>query len=378
MFAAGMNERDQLESLDRVLRNSQFAREIALSWMPARAFATCCLMLALIAGLAPSAAWALEAPRFHWTLSPAERARLIFLQGIAAVYVFTLGAVLGSFLNVVIYRLPRGLNIVRPRSRCPACATPIQMRDNLPVLGWLLLRGKCRICGGPISPRYPLVEAAIGTLLLLLCWLQVRLGGVNLPNWTPTPLDDLMILSWQMPWGNFLIVFYHAWLLVTLFVATLIQADGFRVPGVIVRLALAIGLLLPLAWPWLRPLATWGNTTGTGSTTPFLDGLTGGIAGLAAGGLLSFLPARSGHGSRRSLIYALLLIGVFLGWQAAIALASICLIPLLLVGVFLAESRALPRTPLVWPMLAAWVYVPLWRFAVAFGDWLLAIFTNAP
>lgn len=296
-----------------------------------------------------------------------ERARLIFLQGVAAVYVFTLGAVLGSFLNVVIYRLPRGLNIVRPRSRCPACATPIEMRDNLPVLGWLLLRGKCRICGGPISPRYPLVEAAVGTILLLLCWLEVRLGGINLPNWTPAPLDDLMILSWRMPWGNFLLVFYHAWLLITLLVATLIQADGFRVPGIVVRLALAIGLLLPLAWPWLRPLAVWGNTSGVGSSMPVLDGLAGAIAGLAIGGLLSLLTARSVYEAGKSLVFALVLIGVFLGWQAAITLAAACLVPLLLTRFFAAASSSLQRTPLVWPLLATWAYVPLWKLIIDLG-----------
>jgi leader peptidase (prepilin peptidase)/N-methyltransferase len=68
--------------------------------------------------------------------------------------------VIGSFLNVVAYRLPRGESLVRPGSRCPSCGTPIKARDNLPVLGWLLLRGRCRSCGAPISPRYPAVEAA--------------------------------------------------------------------------------------------------------------------------------------------------------------------------------------------------------------------------
>jgi len=69
-----------------------------------------------------------------------------------------LGAAVGSFLNVVAYRLPRGESLISPRSRCPGCATPIQSRDNLPVLSWLLLRGRCRSCGEAISARYPLVE----------------------------------------------------------------------------------------------------------------------------------------------------------------------------------------------------------------------------
>jgi leader peptidase (prepilin peptidase) / N-methyltransferase len=69
-----------------------------------------------------------------------------------------LGAVLGSFLNVVIHRLPRGESLVHPRSRCPSCETQIAGYDNIPIVSWLLLRGRCRHCGAPISPRYPAVE----------------------------------------------------------------------------------------------------------------------------------------------------------------------------------------------------------------------------
>lgn len=69
-----------------------------------------------------------------------------------------LGLIVGSFLNVVIYRIPRNESVVSPRSRCPACAAPILERDNIPVLSWLLLRGRCRNCRSPISIRYPLVE----------------------------------------------------------------------------------------------------------------------------------------------------------------------------------------------------------------------------
>jgi len=68
------------------------------------------------------------------------------------------GLVIGSFLNVVIWRVPRGESVASPPSHCPSCNTPISPRDNVPVLSWLLLRGKCRNCGVGISPRYPLVE----------------------------------------------------------------------------------------------------------------------------------------------------------------------------------------------------------------------------
>jgi leader peptidase (prepilin peptidase) / N-methyltransferase len=79
---------------------------------------------------------------------------------IAAVF----GLVLGSFFNVVIHRLPRGESLASPGSRCPACRTAIRPYDNIPVLSWVLLRGRCRACGASISPRYPLVEALTAAL----------------------------------------------------------------------------------------------------------------------------------------------------------------------------------------------------------------------
>ena len=82
----------------------------------------------------------------------------------AITYAGVLGAIFGSFLNVVVYRLPRHESIVTPASRCPGCGTPVKPYDNIPILSWLLLRGHCRGCGEPISPRYPLVEAGTAAL----------------------------------------------------------------------------------------------------------------------------------------------------------------------------------------------------------------------
>jgi leader peptidase (prepilin peptidase) / N-methyltransferase len=70
------------------------------------------------------------------------------------------GAIIGSFLNVVAHRVPRGESLSSPGSRCPGCGAPVKPYDNIPVLSWLLLHGRCRSCGAPISPRYPLVELA--------------------------------------------------------------------------------------------------------------------------------------------------------------------------------------------------------------------------
>jgi leader peptidase (prepilin peptidase) / N-methyltransferase len=87
------------------------------------------------------------------------------------------GLVIGSFLNVVVYRMPRRLSVVRPGSFCPACGTPIRPWDNVPVAAWLVLRGRCRHCGEPISARYPLIELLTGVLFAGLAWV---LG----PHWS--------------------------------------------------------------------------------------------------------------------------------------------------------------------------------------------------
>src|SRR5919202_4539795 len=87
-----------------------------------------------------------------------------------AVLAGVLGAVIGSFLNVVAYRLPRGESLAHPPSRCPSCGAAVKPYDNIPVLSWLQLRGKCRSCGAPISARYPIVEATTGALYALVMW----------------------------------------------------------------------------------------------------------------------------------------------------------------------------------------------------------------
>ncbi|NLX25648.1 MAG: prepilin peptidase [Lentisphaerae bacterium] len=94
-----------------------------------------------------------------------------FLDWYLTFVVFLFGACWGSFLNVCIYRIPAELSVVKPRSRCPKCMTNLTWRDNIPILGWLLLGGKCRYCKAPISPRYPIVEL-ITALLFTAIWLR--------------------------------------------------------------------------------------------------------------------------------------------------------------------------------------------------------------
>jgi leader peptidase (prepilin peptidase)/N-methyltransferase len=98
-------------------------------------------------------------------------------------YAALIGASAGSFLNVVIWRVPRGESIVSPPSHCPRCGERIKARDNIPIVSWLLLRGRCRNCGEPISARYPLVEALVAVLF-------AAITAVNGVDWD---------LAWQLP-----------------------------------------------------------------------------------------------------------------------------------------------------------------------------------
>ncbi|WIE71949.1 A24 family peptidase [Curtobacterium sp. MCJR17_020] len=95
------------------------------------------------------------------------------------VLVGLLGLAIGSFLNVVVYRVPAGMSVVAPASSCPGCGHEIRRRDNVPVVSWLLLRARCRDCSAPISARYPLVEAATGLLFVVVAMFSM------LAPWSP-------------------------------------------------------------------------------------------------------------------------------------------------------------------------------------------------
>jgi leader peptidase (prepilin peptidase)/N-methyltransferase len=109
--------------------------------------------------------------------------------GVAAAVAAIFGAIVGSFLNVVAYRLPRKESLLHPGSRCPECGTPIKPYDNVPVLGWLWLRGRCRACGTSISWHYPAIEAVSG----LLCALCVLKFGADSDVWLPLVFVLLLI-----------------------------------------------------------------------------------------------------------------------------------------------------------------------------------------
>jgi len=93
-------------------------------------------------------------------------------QAIFIVFAFLFGTALGSFLNVLIYRLPRHESVLSPPSHCPHCGTPIRYMDNIPIFSYLLLRGRCRSCSETIALRYPIVELATGCMVAVIFWLQ--------------------------------------------------------------------------------------------------------------------------------------------------------------------------------------------------------------
>jgi leader peptidase (prepilin peptidase)/N-methyltransferase len=191
-----------------------------------------------------------------------------------AIWVFTLGAVIGSFLNVVIARVPKGESVVRPASRCPRCKSAIRWYDNIPIVSWLILRGRCRDCALPISARYPLVE-------LLIALLAVAVARQLGPTWTA------------------LAYFFFAAALVAL---AYIDLDTWLLPQEITYPLLAVGLLSPL---WNRALS-WREV----------------LIGAAAGyGLFAAIALFGEKVLKREVmgwgdVWLLAGIGAWLGWQA--------------------------------------------------------------
>jgi leader peptidase (prepilin peptidase)/N-methyltransferase len=182
-----------------------------------------------------------------------------FVLGLALV----LGLLVGSFLNVVVWRLPRGESVVFPASHCPACDAPIRPWDNVPVLSWLWLRGRCRDCGAPISARYPAVEAATGAVFLAVAWRW----GVSLET----------VLFWVFAAG--------------LVAAALIDFDHQIIPDEISLGGLALGLVAVPALAWRE---------GAGLADAIRPSLVGALLGGGLLWLVGFLHARASVAMGRS------------------------------------------------------------------------------
>jgi leader peptidase (prepilin peptidase)/N-methyltransferase len=244
------------------------------------------------------------------------------LFGIVAI----LGLAIGSFLNVVIHRVPRDESLIHPGSHCPQCGNPVRNRHNIPVLGWLMLRGRCADCGTRISARYPLVEAGTAALFVAVA---ARFG------W-----------SWELP--------AYLYLAAVAIALAMIDLDVMRLPNKIVlpSYAVAGALLVPVSlaagdpadllrgllaagalYLLYRVLAIWGMGGGDVKLAPLLGFYLGwlGWGAVAVGALAGFLLG-----------------GIVGGALIALKLASrksrIPFGPYMLAGAFLAVFAAAPLT----------------------------------
>jgi leader peptidase (prepilin peptidase)/N-methyltransferase len=198
--------------------------------------------------------------------------------------VFIFGLCIGSFLNVCIYRMGREESVVWPASHCPKCSKPIRGRDNIPLLSYLLLRGRCRDCGQKISARYFFVELLTGLLFVAL---YRRFGGVPLTG-------------------------AYAILVSGLIVATFVDFDFRIIPDEISLGGILVGLVFSVAYPLLH------------NTGHHLLGLRESVLGILAGGgvlwilgcLGDFIFKKESMGGGD--VKLLAMIGAFLGWQTAL------------------------------------------------------------
>jgi leader peptidase (prepilin peptidase) / N-methyltransferase len=232
------------------------------------------------------------------------------MEMIPVIFVFIVGLIIGSFANVVIYRVPRNLSIVKPGSRCPSCNTSIKPYDNIPLLSFLILGGKCRSCGKRIGWRYPLVELTNGLLYILAYFISMH----NQPN------ISLMIVSIYLS-TVFLIIFLIDY-------DFKIIPDSLSISGIIIGFGISFLPGIPIK--------------------PLLSGI-----GLVAGGLLFYGIAVLGDKlfKKESMgggdIKLAAMLGAFVGWQGV--LLVLCLASLLgtvigLTALGLARDKEAART----------------------------------
>lgn len=248
---------------------------------------------------------------------------------------FLLGLLIGSFLNVVIWRLPRGESLSHPGSHCPGCGHAVRPYDNVPVVSWLVLRGRCRDCGARISPRYPLVELLTGVLFGVMAW---EFGA-----------------TWELPAYLYLVAVGVA--------LAFIDLDTRRLPNALTLPSYVVGLVL-LAVPAVldsRP-----------------DDLVRAVLGAAALFGFYFLlaliyPAGMGFGDVKLAGVLGLYLG-FLGWDAVIVggFAGFLIGAVVGVGLMVA-GRARRRTavPFGPSMLAGTLVGVLWGSVL--GSWYLGV-----
>lgn len=213
---------------------------------------------------------------------------------------FVFGSIVGSFLNVCIYRIPLEKSVIWPDSRCPKCLGRIGALENVPILSWLVLGASCKTCRLPISPRYPLIEALVGLLFVAVYFADAHFG---LPR---DPTSATVYLS----------VLYHSVFVAILVAISFIDYDWTIVPPSLTNFGIAWGIILGALDPQIRPMPAAAST--------HLGGLAVGLIGaISASGIILAVRILGGLLFRREAmgagdIHILALIGAVMGWQAAV------------------------------------------------------------
>lgn len=225
------------------------------------------------------------------------------------IVVFLFGLSVGSFANVIIFRLPQGKSIVLPRSYCPACLKPIAAYDNIPLLSYLLLRGRCRRCRAAISPRYPLVELLMGSLFTAVFILLAGRGART-------------------------VLFPFYWYFVfTLVVLSLIDLEHFILPDVLTYPLLGAGFLLALLEP--------GRLGAAGIGPSLLRSLIGAAVGGGSLWLIGFLGKAAFRKEAMGLgdVKLMAAVGAWQGWGMALFAVFLGALVAAVVGIGLILSK---------------------------------------
>ncbi|HCA38719.1 MAG: prepilin peptidase [Phycisphaerales bacterium] len=202
-------------------------------------------------------------------LTLGDGSQTLLTHGPWIAFVFVLGACVGSFINVVNWRLPQGMSLSQPPSRCPICGGRLRFfRENLPILGWILLRGKCRYCRAPISPVYPIVELAVALAFVAL-YLCLFMSTPSQTWWWEVGGRWWTTQQFPLGWPAYVLL---AFLFAGLFSMTVIDARTFMIPLVIPVFITCVAVVLwfvqaliarhsgPAGLGWPIPATGWGGT----------------------------------------------------------------------------------------------------------------------
>jgi prepilin signal peptidase PulO-like enzyme (type II secretory pathway) len=236
-------------------------------------------------------------------------------------FAFVWGAMLGSFLNVVAHRVPRGRSVVGGGSRCPRCNAAIRPWHNVPVFGWLMLRGRCRDCAAPIAARYPLVEAGCGLLVAAAAAVDLLAGGI----------DRVLVWGDWIPVARFA---FHGFALLTLVAWGLLAESGHRVSRVATAAAVAATGLVSGLLPAVQPVGVLLTGAAWPAGRPTTAAVVAWLAGTAAGWVGGRWYGRDAHAM-------LTLLGAAFGWQA-VAIVTLLAVAGRRVGPEGAEKDDLP------------------------------------